>query len=763
MNRVRILCGLALLLGAGMVPGAPAPAAPSPAAQAKGQETLETIRRLLPSSPPWEHWLTNTGALPPDFDALPSVPFLPDPLRMASGRTATWHEWPQRRQEILQQFQHYVTGSWPATPTNLVVAEFRETRAGEAYVHQVTLAFGPRQAARLRLELILPDRPPPFPVFVTQHNHRRWALTAVSRGYAACVYAGADSQDDTAAWPAVWPGADWGKLARRAWAASRCVDYLHTLPFVNKEQIALAGHSRNGKTSLIAAAFDPRIKAVISSSSGAGGACSWRLFSESHFGEGIENITRAFPDWFHPRLRFFAGREDRLPVDQPQLIACIAPRPCLISSAVNDGVESLWAVEQTYYSARRAWEIHEKPGELNLLYRPGGHETGAGDIENYLDWLDSVFQRRSFSLPDAAVYPTYGQWQKLSGETVEPLEFPAAGVSNLLRNAAGTALTTAREWEGKRGVLRERVLWGLGQAPPFAPSEPGDYGAERPHLAALLGRQEVPRGLAKRSLNFGNYVAGDLYFPTNADRSGSRLPVLIWLPPFCPSHGYTAAYRRGEQPHLALARLGGCAVFAFDPLGCGTRVQEVRRFYERYPRWSILGKHVEDTLAAVEAMEQVDFIDRRRIWLFGYGTGGMTALHAAALDERVHGVVSVGGFTPMRLDTAGRGTGGLARWSTWLPLQPRLAAFVGQESRVPYDYHELLGLVAPRPALVFAPRVDYQATLADVRACVQEAQGVYELLNGRGALEFHELDDYHHFSPETQEAVMARLRPWLAR
>ncbi|MFM1769638.1 MAG: 4-O-methyl-glucuronoyl methylesterase [Verrucomicrobiota bacterium] len=718
--------------------------------------------RLLPPSGPWEQWLTNSGVQPPDFAALPRVPFLPDPLRMASGRTATWHEWPQRRQEILQLFQHYVTGAWPASPTNLQVAEFRETREGEAYVHQVTLAFGPRQAARLRLELILPNRPPPFPVFVTQDNHRRWALTAVSRGYAACVYAGADSRDDTADWAAVWPGADWSKLTRRAWAASRCVDYLHTLPFVNKEQIALAGHSRNGKTSLIAAAFDPRIKAVISSSSGAGGACSWRLFSEAQFGEGIENITRVFPDWFHPRLRFFAGRETQLPVDQPQLIACIAPRPCLISSALNDGVESIWAIEQTYYSARRAWAIHEQPGELNLLYRPGGHETRAQDIENYVDWLDSVFKRRAYPLPDAAIYPTYTQWQKLSGEEVQPLEFPVAGMSNLLQTATGTAVATAREWDSRRTALRDRVLWGLGAAPPFAPSEPGDYGAERPHLAALLGRQEVPAGLAKRSLNFGNYVAGDLWFPTNTETAGGRLPVLIWLHPTSPSHGYTAAYRRGEQPHLALARLG-CAVFAFDQVGHGTRLQEVQRFYERYPHWSLLGKHVEDTLAAVEAMEKIPFIDRRRIWLFGYGTGGMTALHAAALDDRVHGVVSVGGFTPLRLDTAARGTGGLARHSTWLPLQPRLAAFIGHENRVPYDYHELLALIAPRPALVFHPRLDPHGSPADVRACVDAAQPVYELLNGRGALAFHDLDDYHHFSPETQRAVFQKLRPWLER
>src|SRR5204863_3660687 len=152
-----------------------------------------------------------------------------------------------------------------------------------------------------------------------------------------------------------------------------------TLPFVKTNQIALTGHSRNGKTSLIGAAFDQRVSAVISSSSGAGGACSYRLFSETQFGEGIENITRAFPDWLHPRLRFFAGRENKLPIDQPELIACIAPRPCLISSALNDGVESIWAVEQTYYSARRVYDLFGRGGALDVRYRPGGHETRGED------------------------------------------------------------------------------------------------------------------------------------------------------------------------------------------------------------------------------------------------------------------------------------------------------------------------------------------------------------------------------------------------
>jgi hypothetical protein len=35
---------------------------------------------------------------------------------------------------------------------------------------------------------------------------------------------------------------------------------------------------------------------------------------------------------------------------------------------------------------------------------------------------------------------------------------------------------------------------------------------------------------------------------------------------------------------------------------------------------------------------------------------------------------------------------------------------------------------------------------------------VYELLNGRGALELNELEDYNHFSPETQKVVFEKLK-----
>ena len=479
---------------------------------------LKEILQLLPKSEPWEKWLVSTGTMPPNFDSLTNAPFLPDPLRFANGREVKWEDWPKRRAELLSLFQFYVTGSWPPSPGNTRVADLKERVEAGAIVHEVVLEFGPEHAARLNLELIIPKGQGPFPVFMTQDNHRRWALLAVSRGYIGCVYAGADSRDDTDKWRAIWPTHDWTKLTRRAWAASRCIDYLHTLPFVNTNQIALTGHSRNGKTAIIGAAFDPRVNAIISSSSGAGGACSYRLFSETQFGEGIENITRSFPDWLHPRLRFFAGRENKLPIDQPQLIACIAPRPCLISSALNDNVESIWAIEHTYRSAVRAYGLLRRGHDLNLRYRPGGHETRAEDIEAYIDWLDSVFQRKEFTLPDCIIYPTYADWLRLSDVTIDLTTFPPNGLGNLLADAEGDEIKTTDPWLKKRDAIRERVLWALGEAPPFAESEPGSYGAESNTRATMLGRATVPAGLAKRSLNFGNYITGDLYFPTNADK-----------------------------------------------------------------------------------------------------------------------------------------------------------------------------------------------------------------------------------------------------
>jgi hypothetical protein len=90
----------------------------------------------------------------------------------------------------------------------------------------------------------------------------------------------------------------------------------------------------------------------------------------------------------------------------------------------------------------------------------------------------------------------------------------------------------------------------------------------------------------------------------------------------------------------------------------------------------------------------------------------------------VKGVVSISGFTPMRTDTASKGTGGIARYSEVHPMMPRLGFFIGQEARLPFDFDEPLALAASRPVLLIAPIHDRYARVADVRAEVQPITGV---------------------------------------
>lgn len=727
-------------------------------AQSSGEE-LQRMKGLYQKSAAWDEWLEGSGETMPDFDKLPSIPGLPDPLIMQDGdpvdSTAKWQE---RRAELMKLLHYYVIGQVPPPPGNVQAVDIVSQKTENMTLQTLTLEFGPEHRAKLHVELFIPEGNGPFPVFITQDNHHRWAMIAASRGYIACVYAGADSRDDTGEFVKVWPDYDWTKLARRAWAASRCIDYLLTLPQTDKTRIALTGHSRNGKLSIIGAALDERITAMISSSSGAGGPCPYRFFSEAEFGEGIELITRNFPDWLHPRLRFFAGREEKLPIDQHELVACIAPRHVLISTAINDSVESIWAVESTYYSARKVYSLLGVEDAIQLRYRPGSHETKAEDIEAFVDWLDTIWDRGGIFTPSKPIYPTYEDCLNRSKTHINPDDYPKQNLTGLLSTSIGEKIDSAEKWQSKKQDILERVQWSLGEKA-FQPGHSvGEYGAEPNYRAALLGRNSPPAGIKKESFNFGNNISADLYLPEDAH---GQLPAVIWLHPLSNSNGYIPGYRSGSQFHLELVK-AGFAVLAYDQIGNGYRLEEAARYYDRYPEASLLGKMIEDARQAVFALQQAPFVDKEQIFVAGYGLGARVGLHAAAMDEGIKGVISIAGFTPLRL-SGDDSTGAVERLSTWLPLQPRLGAFVGKEEQIPFDYHEILAAIAPRPVQVIAPAIDGRASQSDLEACITSAREAYGLLGNVDALQLRVVEDYNHLSNRVQQAAIEGLKEMAAK
>jgi pimeloyl-ACP methyl ester carboxylesterase len=147
-------------------------------------------------------------------------------------------------------------------------------------------------------------------------------------------------------------------------------------------------------------------------------------------------------------------------------------------------------------------------------------------------------------------------------------------------------------------------------------------------------------------------------------------------------------------------------------------------------------------------------VDKSRIIVLGYSLGGTVALHAAALDERITGVASFCGFTPMRTDTDEKHTGGIRRLWQWHSLQPMLGLFQGREERIPYDFDDVLALIAPRPCLVYSPTRDREADCADVAACVRRARKPWQA-RGRDKFLTHRMPpDINRFQADQHDAFL---------
>lgn len=675
-------------------------AAPATAADRR-QDDLELMRVLAPTLKPrsgrmnaidvtWEDWQKRTGELPPDFARMPSQAFLPDPL--AGVRTR--EDWAARRKEIRGQLEHWMTGRMPPAPDNLRAVVTGERRDGQVTVRDVRLEFGPGHRATLRLQVLLPALPGRRSVFLTNHNRARpWAATAVARGYIGCIYYATDpyygEDDDSDKFIEAYPDYDFSCLARWAWAASRAIDYLVTLPEVNAGQIAISGHSRNGKQAAFAAAFDERIAAAIPSSGNTGEANPWRYTSDPFANETMERIIEVNPHWFHPRLRFFIGREDKLPFDQNSLFALIAPRAVLLTSAYTESANSALGFEQNFRSLQRVYDFLGAPRNVGLRFRPGIHATTVGDIEAYLDFTDAVFGRGAFPVPDEMIFGyTFDEWRMLSGEA-RPRVPPA-----------------------------DRLRWALGDEPPQVPfarpsRSPDSFVVGDGWIRSMAPLPTDPK-MKVVTVPFGVDIKGDLYLPAKA---AGRLPLVIWLHPYAHASGYV---HKAKAPFLELIRRG-YAVLAFDQIGFGTRIEHAKDFYRRYPHWSLLGKMVADTRAAITAASENPAIDPARIHLVGYALGAKVALWTAALDPRPAAAVAVAGMTPLRTS---REVEAIRTYSHLHGLLPRLGFYAESPADLPLDYDDVIRAIGGRPVLLVAPTHDRHADLGALRNLVRPFTGV---------------------------------------
>ncbi len=192
-----------------------------------------------------------------------------------------------------------------------------------------------------------------------------------------------------------------GKIAMWAWAAMRVMDYLQTLDTIDQKNIAVVGHSRLGKTALLAGGFDERFSFVISNNSG----CSGAALSRGKIGETIRDIYERFPYWFCREYSNFMDKEGRLPFDQHFLLALSAPRNIYVASAEKD----IWADPVSEFlcciALSDVYALYGKEGiisgnrlpKVNEVYHEGGIGYHLREGQHYLsryDWLQYMIYIR---------------------------------------------------------------------------------------------------------------------------------------------------------------------------------------------------------------------------------------------------------------------------------------------------------------------------------------------------------------------------------
>ena len=372
------------------------------------------------------------GPFVPNYDEFKAnpYPFYPEVLVTSAGKKVQTAEqwWNERRPEIVRIYEDEIYGRIPADVPKVRWEVVNEEKVMMEDIPCITRELAgvadnsayPAIEVRIQASVTWPESAGKNIPVIVEFGYalgnravqrpgapatKSWQQQVVERGWAAAVITTGSIQPDGGY--GLRSGiigltnkgryrkpTDWGALRAWGWGASRLIDYFEGEPLFDATKVAIEGCSRNGKAALVAMAFDQRFAAGFIASSGKGGAAPWRR----DCGEALENLTS------HEEYHWMAGNfikygsdpytPDDVPVDQHELIALCAPRPCLISGGLPEG-DKWQDIIGMFIAAEKASPVYELvgakglgtdvfPGPDNglmdgqLAYRQhhGGHEAG---------------------------------------------------------------------------------------------------------------------------------------------------------------------------------------------------------------------------------------------------------------------------------------------------------------------------------------------------------------------------------------------------
>ncbi len=330
---------------------------------------------------------------------------LPDVLSVNGVRMTTPSQWQQHRAALLEATVELEYGGMPPQPEYFEIERLHTSVFGNMGTYRIFTGTLTKQLSFV-LQVYRPNVSGKCPVILTGDGcfvncGDAVIEEAIRRGIAVAKFNRVEfapdiyNSDRISGLYRIYPERHFSAISAWAWGYHRAVDALLTMDFIDPTQIAITGHSRGGKTVLLAGATDERITYTNPNNSGAHGCGCYRYEQYEASGntegelrsEHLEDLVKAVPYWLGPKMKHYVGREAELPHDMHFMKAFVAPRYLL----ETEGLQDIWSNPrgsyQTYLAAREVYRLLGCEKHISVWYREGGHGHRFVDFTALMDYM----------------------------------------------------------------------------------------------------------------------------------------------------------------------------------------------------------------------------------------------------------------------------------------------------------------------------------------------------------------------------------------